>query len=145
MTPMKIPFLVLKFKASWSEGSGVRAGPICPYSEKILNFILCWGLPQVMGKSEKEDRGTMSEFLKNIPCKNLVFRITHCNQTFCFIMVLTGLEKSKSPPPSHFFFWEVKSELERLHNQYALVRAEKASNNKAAFLSRKYLKIVNRL
>lgn len=105
MTPMKIPFLVLKFKASWSEGSGVRAGPICPYSEKNIEFYTLLRLPQVMGKSEKEDRGTMSEFFKSIPCKNLVFRITHCNQTFCFIMVLTGLEKSKSPPP-HFFFFE---------------------------------------
>lgn len=143
MTPMKIPFLILKFKAFRSEGSGVRAGPICPYSEKILNFILCWDYPKWWANLKKKTVVLCQSFLKAFHVKILYLGLLIA--TFCFIMVLTGLEKSKSPPPPHFFFWEVKSELERLHNQYALVRAEKASNNKAAFLSRKYLKIVNRL
>lgn len=39
MTPVKLPCLILKTNASWSRGSGVRAGQIWPYSENISIFI----------------------------------------------------------------------------------------------------------
>jgi hypothetical protein len=85
-------------------------------TELRIHYELCRSYAKRWAKREKEELDTLSEWVKSITGM-LKSRITNIKS------------RERTIYPSLFSTPEVRNELERLHEEFVLVPADKASNN----------------